>query len=201
MLEIKRQSAAYEVLRTALVTVCLVALAGCVEEPEPRSFSQFLVDAIARQATLVRCNEDRAGTASDLECSNARRAAAAIAAQAEAKRRAELEAESERQRAAARARVAAQQEAAREAAEAARRAAEAAYEQQYLYGGSKIDTIELPPTDGEPETPGAAPPAPSPRVVQPGPDAAIPRESASDTGSAYLDRQAERARMPQAGSP
>ena len=199
MLEIIKKFVKTGALWPALVSTSVLALASCAEPPEPRRFTQFLNDPIAREATLLRCNADREGSAADLECNNARRAAAAIAAQAEAKRRAELEAQSERERAAARARVAAEQEAARKAAEAARRAAEAAYEQQFLYGGSKIEPVEALPTDGEPATPGTAPSGPPPRVVQPGPEPTIPGESTSDTGSAYFDRQL--ARMSHAGSP
>ena len=137
------------IVRRVLLAACVVPLWAC-QEPPPRSFTEYLEDDVAREGTLARCNADRAATFDDLECRNARRAAAALAAQAEAERRARLEAESERKRAAARERIAAQQEAARRAAEAARRAAEAAYEDQFLYGGTKLETVPPPATDGEP---------------------------------------------------
>ena len=142
-----------------VLVTSLGSLWGC-EEPRPRTFTEYLGDSVAREATLVRCNANRAATLDDLECRNARRAAAAIAAQAEAERRAELEAQSERKRAAVRERIAAQQEAARRAAEAARRAAEAAYDEQFLYGGTKLDAIQPPPTDGEAEAPMMVPQPP-----------------------------------------
>jgi hypothetical protein len=116
-------------------------LSAC-QPPPPRSYSEYLEDDVAREATLQRCNSDRATSFGDLECKHARRAAAALAAQVEAAQRAELERESDRKRAAARERIAAQQEATRRAAEAA----EAAHEDELLYGGTKLDPLP-PPED------------------------------------------------------
>ena len=48
-------------------------------------------DDIARDGTLARCNENRDETLNDIECANARRAAAAIALRAERERREALE--------------------------------------------------------------------------------------------------------------
>ena len=55
---------------------------GCEQQYSPRSFEDFMEDAIARDGALARCNKDRDGTIDDVECSNARRAAAAAAAAA-----------------------------------------------------------------------------------------------------------------------
>ncbi len=109
---------------------CLT-LVAC-NEPRPRTFTEFLEDAAAREGTLVRCNADRDASANDLECANARRAAAAVALDEERARRAELEAESDRLRSELRDRIAAQQEA-EQRAEALRRAMlQAAYEAQWV---------------------------------------------------------------------
>jgi hypothetical protein len=124
------------IFRGLLLGSCLGLLWAC-EEPRPRSYTEYLGDDVGREATLTRCNADRAATMDDLECKNARRAAGALAAQTEAQGRDRLEAESDRKRAAARERVAAQQEAARRAAEAA----QAELEEQALYGGTKLDSL------------------------------------------------------------
>jgi hypothetical protein len=117
----------------------LLALAGC-EEPRPRTFTEFMEDDFAREGTLARCNQDRAASAGDLECANARRAAMAIALNEERVRREELEAESERLRAELRARIAQQQEAERRAREAAEAMERLAYEAQWV----DSRTLELP---------------------------------------------------------
>lgn len=106
-------------------------LSACVEQPLPRSFTEFMDDSIAREGTLVRCNADRAATADDVECINARRAAAAIAAQAESERRERLEAASESRRRAIRQSYDAQQAAARRAQVVAQIAEQDAYESQW----------------------------------------------------------------------
>lgn len=89
-------------------------------------------DRIAREGTLVRCNADREATAGDLECINARRAAAAIAARSEAAERERREAASEARLLAARQRYDAQQAAAREAELAAQAEEQRAYEAQWV---------------------------------------------------------------------
>ena len=116
----------------------IVAIAGgllltaCIEEPPPRSMLEFMEDSIAREGTLVRCNADREETAGDLECINARRAAAALAARADAGKRDELEAQSEARLRAARQRYEAQQAAARQAEVAATAEEQIVYESQWV---------------------------------------------------------------------
>ena len=129
-------------------------LVACVEEPLPRSFVEFMDDSLAREGVLARCNADRAATADDIECINARRAAAAIAAQADAGQRERLEAQSEARRLAARQRADAQLEAERQAALAAEAEAQMAYEAQF-------ETTETPQV-GVPE---AVVPDPAPIVA------------------------------------
>jgi hypothetical protein len=151
------------VLSAALAGLCLGLLSAC-EPPPPRSYSEYLEDDVAREATLERCNLDRVASFSDLECKNARRAAAALAAQAEASHRAELERESDRKRAAARERIAAQQEAARRAEEAA----EAAHQVELLYGGTKLDPLS-PSQEDMPTVPAGQDPRPVETVSIPMP--------------------------------
>ena len=103
-------------------------IAGCVNEPPPRSFTEFMEDRFAREGTLVRCNADRTATANDPECINARRAAAALAAQDDAAQRERRDAQSEARLLAARQREAAQQEAQRRAEVAAQTEEQLAYE-------------------------------------------------------------------------
>lgn len=88
-------------------------------------------DAIAREGALARCNQDRDATLNDIECANARRAAAALAVREEHDRRAQLALESQRKLLALRARAAMEQEAAARAAAAQRAAEEAAYEARW----------------------------------------------------------------------
>jgi hypothetical protein len=94
----------------------------------------FMEDGLAREGALTRCNRNRDATLNDVECANARRAAAAVAIEAERARAAELERESERKLVALRQRQARESAAAQEAAAAARAAAEAAYEAQWRGG-------------------------------------------------------------------
>jgi hypothetical protein len=121
-------------LRICAVAAASATVGACVEEPPPRSFTEFMEDAIAREGTLIRCNEDRTATASDVECMNARRAAAAIATQDDAEQRVRLEAQSEARLAAARQRYDAQKEAARQAELAAEAEAQRAYDAQFEHG-------------------------------------------------------------------
>jgi hypothetical protein len=118
-------------------------LAGCVNEPPPRSFTEFMEDRFAREGTLVRCNEDRTATANDPECINARRAAAALAAQDDAAQRERRDAQSEARLLAARQRQATQQEAERRAEAAAQVEAQLAYESQW----EEEPVSELPPIE------------------------------------------------------
>ena len=117
--------------RLAVVLGLLAVAAGCVNEPPPRSFTEFMEDRFAREGTLVRCNADRTATANDPECINARRAAAALAAQDDAAQRERRDAQSEARLLAARQREAAQQEAQRRAALEARAEEQLAYEAQW----------------------------------------------------------------------
>jgi hypothetical protein len=90
----------HPVLRTAsgrrkcslAAAIALLTLTGC-QEPEPRLFADFMEDPIAREGTLARCNRERETTEDDLECANARRAAAAIALREERERAAAREAQ------------------------------------------------------------------------------------------------------------
>ena len=117
--------------KLGVLSVATVVLVACVEEPPPRSFVEFMDDSLAREGVLARCNADRAATADDVECVNARRAAAAIAAQADEGQRGRLEAQSEARRLAARQRADAQLEAERQAVLAAEAEAQMAYEAQF----------------------------------------------------------------------
>jgi hypothetical protein len=137
-------------LTAAIVASGSALLAACEEAP-PRGFIEYMEDAVAREATLVRCNQDRPGTALDVECANARRAAAAVAAREDHARRSALEEQSDRKRAELRAQIAAQQAAQRAAQEAAEQAARAAYEAQWgaLPDGTEITVtteVVVPPT-------------------------------------------------------
>lgn len=88
-------------------------------------------DGLARDGVLTRCNQDRDATLNDVECANARRAAAMIALEAERARAGQREQESETTLLALRerdARVAAAEE---QRAAAVRAAAEAAYEARW----------------------------------------------------------------------
>ena len=108
----------------------LLLLAAC-EEPNPTSYAEFMEDSIARDGTLIRCNLDRENTTNDIECANARRAAATIALREERERREVFEQESERKLAVLRAEVERERAAAREAQALAEAAAKAAYDAQW----------------------------------------------------------------------
>ncbi len=109
----------------------VVGVAACGPPPEPRSVLDFMEDGLAREGVLARCNEDRDATLSEIECENARRAAAILVSEADRGRTEELERESERKLVALRARSERQAAAERDAAAAARAAAEAAYEARW----------------------------------------------------------------------
>ncbi|MGD8324305.1 MAG: EexN family lipoprotein, partial [Gammaproteobacteria bacterium] len=127
---ISRSKTAQQRCASLAVVGTLFLLGGC-EEPQPISFAEFMDDSIAREGTLARCNEDRDATAADIECANARRAAAAIALREERARREALELESERKLAALREQVERERAATREAQLLAEAAARAAYEAQW----------------------------------------------------------------------
>ena len=117
-------------------TLLLVAaVAACAPSPAaPRSALEFMEDGLAREGVLVRCNRDRDSTLDDVECANARRAAAALAIDAERSRAGALERQSERKLAALREVEAREAAAARNATTAERAAAHAAYEAQWPNG-------------------------------------------------------------------
>ncbi len=112
-------------------------LAACVEEPPPRSITEFVENPMMLEAAMIRCAQNRSETRYDAECVNARQAVARVQAREEAARKAALEAESERKRRALRR----TQEA---AAEARRRAERAREEAEYVaeYGIEPLDTGE-----------------------------------------------------------
>lgn len=109
----------------------LTILAGCAEEPPPRSVSEFAENPIMLEAAMVRCSKDRSKTRYDAECINARQAVSRIQAKEEAEAKAELEARSESKRAALRRTQAAAAEARRRAAEQRRLREEAEYLAQF----------------------------------------------------------------------
>lgn len=163
---------------TWLLGLLAASLPGC-SEPQPRTFADFIEDTMAMQGTLARCNEDREGTLNDLECANARRAAATLALRIEQARREELERESERKLAELRAELVRREQAEREALAAVEAAKRAAYEAQWSIDVTGRKT--LPPIEGAAES-GSAPSAAlsvlSPGQVSaaaPAPPPAIPR--------------------------
>lgn len=130
-------------------------LAGCTEEPPPRSVGEFLENRILLEATMVRCGENRNQSKYDSECVNAREAINRIAVEEEKARRKELEAQFERKRKSLRRTQEAAAEARRRAAEARRRQQEADYLGVYdemlpgaeiggaLPPGSSVDTGDV----------------------------------------------------------
>jgi hypothetical protein len=113
------------------VLLAATTFAACAPEPGPRTTFDFMEDGIAREGVLTRCNQNREATLQDVECANARRAAAAIAIEAERARESALARESEAKLLALRQREARRTAIEREAAAAARAAAEAAYEARW----------------------------------------------------------------------
>jgi hypothetical protein len=128
--KVKRNVEVLAVLRTAGMVVLAAAFGAACEQHEPRSFNDFMEDAIARDGALARCGNEPS-LANDIECANARRAASAVAVAQERAREAALERESERKLVAMRDRVAFEQRAERRAEAHAQAAAEAAYEAQW----------------------------------------------------------------------
>ena len=128
---------------TRLISVCgmIILLAGCAEEPVPRSVDDFLANRILLEATMVRCGENRNQSKYDAECVNAREAINRMAAEEERSRRVNLEAEFERKRKSLRRTQEAAAEARRRAAEARRRQEEAEYlgVSEELLAGTEIE--------------------------------------------------------------
>jgi hypothetical protein len=118
------------VLRAVGVLLVCAWAAGC-EQENPRTFDDFMEDALAREGVLARCNLDRTTTDEDAECEAARRAASAVAAEMEQARKGGLERESERKMIAMRDRVAEQDRAAAEVAARAEAERAAAYDAQW----------------------------------------------------------------------
>jgi hypothetical protein len=120
-------------LRTAGMMLVFAGLVTACHAPRPeaRTYFDFMEDGIAREGVLARCNRDRDATLNDLECSNARRAAAAIAIEEERNRSDGRALESERKLAALRSRADREQRAAQEEQELARKQAELAYERHW----------------------------------------------------------------------
>ena len=117
-------------LRTGALLLVAV-MAACAPPPEPRSVLDFMEDGLAREGVLARCDQDRDATVSGIECDNARRAAATLAAETDRGRAQDLERESERKLVALRERNDRQAAVERAAAAASRAAAEAAYEARW----------------------------------------------------------------------
>jgi hypothetical protein len=132
---ISRSKHTHQRCATYAVVGILCLLSAC-EEEQPTSFAEFMDDDIARDGTLARCNENRELTSTDIECANARRAAAAIALREERARREALELESERKLAELRQQVERERAAAREAQLMAEAAARAAYDAQWEEAGA-----------------------------------------------------------------
>ncbi|MGI9234799.1 MAG: EexN family lipoprotein [Woeseiaceae bacterium] len=151
----------------------LLMLAGCAEEPPPRSVSEFLENPILLEAAMVRCAADRAKTRYDPECVNARQAVDRIQAKEEAEAKAALEARSESKRAALRRTQAAAAEARRRAAAARREREEAEYLAQFGV---------LPPGEDAPADPLER--GNLPIAVMPEP------ESGTQTDDAYVEQPA-----------
>jgi hypothetical protein len=130
--------------RLWLGIVGLGVLAAC-DEPRPRSFTDFMDDRIAREGTIAHCNQNPVATADDIECANARRAAATIALRVERERREELERESERKLEALRNEMAERERIVRESTLAAARAEREAYEALWRSGAAGRPDATAPP--------------------------------------------------------
>ncbi len=117
--------------RWTFIGFVAAGLVGC-SDPPPRTVLEYMDDPVLMEATLARCRQEGSLSGDDVSCSNARRAAARLAAQAEAAQRARLEAESERAREARRRQEEAAEAARRQAEEAARRAEEEAYDASWV---------------------------------------------------------------------
>lgn len=105
-------------------------LAGC-EEPRPTPVTQFMEDPIAMEATIIRCNADRAIRRHDPECVNAREAVRITEAIEQRARRETLEEQSERKLQALRKARDAADAALRHAEEERKRLAEEEYLRQF----------------------------------------------------------------------
>lgn len=118
-------------VRAASAVVFLAAVTAACDRQAPRTFNDFMEDPIARDGAIARCNQDRDAAVNDIECANARRAAAAVAVREERERNEALAAESERKLRELRLELERAEEAARLAAEEAAAKARAEYEAQW----------------------------------------------------------------------
>lgn len=140
--------------RHVALAATVVLVAAC-EGPTPRTFADFMEDRIAREGTIAHCNEHPEQAINDIECANARRAAAAIALRQEREMRAALEEESRRKIAELEQAISERERIAREAALEALRAEEEAYEARWRERAGplaaeprddRLSFIELPAT-------------------------------------------------------
>jgi len=167
--------------RTILLLCGIALVAGCAEEPKPRSVFDFLDDPILLEAAVVRCAQNRSENRYKAECVNARQAISVIEAKEERARREVFEAESDKKREALRRTQQAAAEARRRSDEAAHRREEAEYLAQFG---------ELPPRPDDEEAVGTAE-ANAPGMVIPEPEAGatspppvVDESAASDGGNA-----------------
>jgi hypothetical protein len=118
-------------IHLALIFSGFGLLAGCEEEPRPRSTAEFLENPIMLEAAMVRCSQDRKATRYDAECVNARQAVGQIEVKEEEARQAGFDARSQSKRQALRRTQEAAAQARRRAAEAERLRIEAEYLAQF----------------------------------------------------------------------
>ncbi len=142
---------------------CVLSMvAGCAEEPPPKSVQEFVDNPILLEAAMVRCSQDRSRTRYETECVNARAAVDRIQAREEAEARAALEARSEAKRKALRRTQAAAEEARRRAAEEQRQREEAEYLAQFGVSADESET----PAVSEPDVEGNLPIADVPQAPE-----------------------------------
>lgn len=168
--------------RSLTTLLCgVIVLAGCAEEPKPRTVTEFLDNPIVLEAALVRCGQNRSESRYDAECVNARQAISIIEAKEERARKAQFDLESEKKREALRRTQQAAAEARRRSEEAQRKREEAEYLAQFG---------ELPPSENADETvdesAANAPEMLVPEAMEGGDGSDAPAEStpASDGGNA-----------------
>jgi hypothetical protein len=166
-------------LRAAGATIALATLVACQQGHEPRTASDFMEDGLARDGVLARCNGDAAASRRDVECDNARRAAAAVAAgdtDVDRTRSADLARQSERKMLAMRERDSREQQAGAQAAADARAQTDAQYEAQWREQNSAgktasandVDTdFEFVPARPSLKVAAVAPPASDLTIVPP----------------------------------
>ena len=78
-----------------VVAALCLTLVACEKKDPPRSYNFFMEDRIAREGTLLRCENNPAESLNDIECANAERAVLELDLIAERERAAKLERESE----------------------------------------------------------------------------------------------------------